>query len=234
MRLLCLSDMHGELRHYESPAHNAHVAVIAGDVTPATHAYYGGKPSGLSLQAHWFAQTFLPWVETLPVDHVVMTWGNHDHLGEHPELYRSLVPVGHKLRILVNESCVIDGVRFHGVPQTPRFYDWAFNEDDTAAGLGRFWKLVPTDTDVLISHGPPRGTVDWVGDARRGERVGSDTQEAWLKSENAPNLSVVICGHIHAAGGQHGWCGRTRVENVAIVNEAYRVVREPRVVEIAK
>ena len=48
MRLLCLSDMHGELRHYESPAHNAHVAVIAGDVTPATHAYYGGKPSGLS------------------------------------------------------------------------------------------------------------------------------------------------------------------------------------------
>lgn len=45
MRLLCLSDMHGELRHYESPAHNAHVAVIAGDVTPATHAYYGGMPS---------------------------------------------------------------------------------------------------------------------------------------------------------------------------------------------
>ena len=71
MRLLCLSDMHGELRHYESPAHNAHVAVIAGDVTPATHAYYGGKPSGLSLQAHWFAQTFLPWVETLPVEDVL-------------------------------------------------------------------------------------------------------------------------------------------------------------------
>ena len=234
MRLLCLSDMHGELRHYESPAHNAHVAVIAGDVTPASSQYYGGNPSGMFMQEQWFLRTFLPWIETLPVDHVVMTWGNHDHLGEHPEWYRSLVPVGHKLRILVNESCVIDGVRFHGVPQTPRFYDWAFNEDDTPEGLGRFWKLVPDDTDVLISHGPPRGTVDWVGDARRGERVGSATQEAWLKSEDAPNLSVVICGHIHAAGGHHGWCGRTRVENVAIVNEAYRVVREPRVVEIAK
>jgi Icc-related predicted phosphoesterase len=228
MRLLCLSDMHGQLRPYDAPQFTAHVAVIAGDVTPAQHRYYGGRPEGLLAQEQWFAHTFLPWVQMLPVEHVVMTWGNHDHLGEHPDRYRSLLPSN--VHVLVNESCVIDGMHFHGVPQTPRFHDWAFNEDDTDTALGRRWSQVPEGTDVLISHGPPRGSVDWVHD-RRSERVGSLTQAQWLQS-NPPNLpSMIVCGHLHSGGGHAGWCGDARILNVSIVDERYEVVRPPKVID---
>lgn len=223
MRLMCLSDIHGELRPYD--LHDAaDVAVIAGDVTPADRRYYGGVPSGLLQQEQWFRDRFLPWVQSLPVKHVVMTWGNHDHLGEHPNLYRAMLPPN--VHVLVNESCVIDGVRFYGVPQTPRFYDWAFNVDDTPEGLGRVWSQVDDHTDILLSHGPPFGVVDWV-DSRQGARVGSLTQSVWLKSESNNVPRLVICGHLHAAGGHEGYCGNVRVVNVSIVNDAYDVVREP-------
>lgn len=230
MRLLCLSDMHGELRPYDE-TYRADVAVIAGDVMPSATQYHGGHPYGLARQEAWFAHTFVPWVQTLPVDHVVMTWGNHDHLGEHPSRYRACLPSN--VHVLVNESCVIDGIHFHGVPHTPRFHDWAFNMDDTPEGLGRAWAAVPDDTDILVSHGPPRGVVDWIR-ARgiRGERAGSHTQANWLKSDATNRPFIVICGHLHAAGGHEGWCGDVRVLNVSIVNDDYRVVRNPKVLDV--
>jgi Icc-related predicted phosphoesterase len=229
MRLLCMSDLHGHLPVCDPKVFAADVAVIAGDIMPADREHHGGHVIGLMNQEQWFIHTFLPWAQSLPVKHVVMTWGNHDHLGEHPDRYRSVLP--ENVHVLVNESCEIDGVTFYGVPQTPRFFDWAFNEDDTPESLGRRWAEVPDQTHILISHGPPFGTVDWVND-RTGQRVGSHTQADWLKSEASNRPVMVLCGHIHGSGGQFGMCGDVKVANVGILSERYQVVRNPMLLDV--
>lgn len=230
MHILAMSDLHGHLPKIHTLP-SADVAVIAGDITPALTSYYGGNPAGRYNQLRWILDTFIPWVNTLPVSQVVLTWGNHDHIGEHPDLLtEAMWP--EQVHVLVNRSVTLDGVSFHGVPQTPRFHDWAFNEDDTDDALGRCWAQVPEGTDVLVSHGPPRGACDTI---RRGEYgLGSRTQSNWLHG-SAPNRPrIVVCGHIHGSGGKTGGCGSTKVYNVAVVNEAYQMIREPRMIVLEK
>lgn len=227
MKLLCMSDLHGQLP--TGPFPTADVAVIAGDITPALHSFYGGHPAGRMKQAEWIREVFLPWTQTLPVRDVVLTWGNHDHVGEH---MRTLLPLAgwpSHVHPLVNDAVMLDGVTFYGVPQTPRFYDWAFNEDDTDEALGRCWREVPDGTDVLVSHGPPYGVVDSI---RIGsEHLGSLTQRTWLCNPDATNRPrLVICGHIHGSGGRSGSCGNSYVHNVALVNEAYQLIRQPELI----
>lgn len=228
MTLLAMSDLHGELLD-PSTLPRADVAVIAGDITPVDHKYYGATMKGVLMQAQWIERTFIPWLATLPVAHVVLTWGNHDHIGEHPELLPdSLWPA--RMHMLVNQHVTIDGVMFYGVPQTPWFHDWAFNDDDTQASLGRRWAQVPDGTDVLVSHGPPYGVCDTA--SRGGPPLGSATQQAWLESEATNRPRLVICGHIHGSSGRSGMCGTSQVYNVALVNEDYRVVHAPRVLTV--
>lgn len=227
-RLLAFSDLHGHLCDVATlPA--ADIAVITGDITPATHDYYGGTASGRYKQSDWMLHTCMPWLETLPVHHVVLTWGNHDHVGEYPDLLPAMV-WPERLHMLVNRSVTIDGVSFHGVPQTPRFHDWAFNDDDTEDALGRRWAQIPDGTDVLLSHGPPYGVCDTIRPGAAA--LGSRTQTTWLQSEASNRPRVLICGHIHGSGGTAGRVGRTDVYNVALVNEQYRVVRSPRVITL--
>jgi len=218
VRLLAISDLHGILPEITQ---HGDVLVIAGDIVPATRYYHGNMPA----QAAWIKDTFVPWLRTVPVSHIVMTWGNHDWVADQsvPLLDDSIWP--DNVHVLVNRGVTIDGVHFYGVPQTPRFYDWAFNEDDTDNALGKRWAAVDEGTGVLVSHGPPRGACDWLINRTHGERAGSNTQEAWLKSDAINHPKIVICGHLHAAGGSTSHCGDSVVYNVAIADDGYRQVR---------
>lgn len=230
MIILAMSDLHGHCLDVSQMLH-ADVAVIAGDITPATQKYHGTHASGRYQQSQWILHTFIPWLDTVPVRQVVMTWGNHDHIGEYPDLLPASVWPSH-MHMLVNQRVTIDGVSFYGVPQTPRFRDWAFNEDDLPADHGRRWAQVPMGTDVLVSHGPPRGVCDTVAPPRRGvfsAGFGSRTQAEWLRSDTPNRPRMVICGHIHGSGGRSGSCGETLVYNVAVVNEEYALAHPPRV-----
>ena len=53
----------------------------------------------------------------------------------------------------------IENIKFYGSPWQPEFYNWAFN---LARGkvIREKWDLIPEDTDVLITHGPPLGHGD--------------------------------------------------------------------------
>jgi len=59
---------------------------------------------------------------------------------------------------LEDSSVTIEGYKIHGSPWTPEFCGWAFmleNEKD----MLKKWKMIPDDTDILITHGPPYGKV---------------------------------------------------------------------------
>jgi Icc-related predicted phosphoesterase len=203
----------------------ADVAVIAGDLVPATNYFHGSR--GWPRQVEWLRDQFVPWLNRLPVRHVVFTYGNHDWCADLKLIPDSIWPKN--VHPLVNSGITIEGVHFYGVPQTPRFFDWAFNEDDNEDSLGLRWRAVDPQTDVLISHGPPFGCVDAVGTLR----VGSVTLRRWLEySEEFPRPRYIICGHIHPGGGNEGIVGTTTVYNVAILNDQYNPVRSARVIEV--
>lgn len=231
MVLLGMADLHGHLLQLPRDV-TGDVAVIAGDIVPASMTFHAGTSDGILAQVAWIHDQFIPWLGTLPVSQVVLTWGNHDWCAD--QKGGSLIPDvwwPDNVHVLDNTAVTLDGITFYGVPQTPRFFDWAFNEDDTPESLGKRWDAVPVGTDVLVSHGPPRGSCDYVG-GRSGRRVGSLTQERWLKGEAPNRPQVIVCGHIHSGGGVVSHCGSTVVYGCSVVNEAYHPVRYATRIEV--
>lgn len=59
---------------------------------------------------------------------------------------------------LEDESIELEGIKFYGIPWTPRFVGGfqLFNDEQTRKVLDK----IPTDVNVLISHGPPHGILD--------------------------------------------------------------------------
>ena len=54
----------------------------------------------------------------------------------------------------------IDGIKIWGSPITPSFgYGWAFNKD-RGNDIAEVWNKIPTDSDIVITHGPIYGYRD--------------------------------------------------------------------------
>lgn len=234
--VMAMSDMHGHLPPPSTLLANkimGDIAVIAGDIVPATMTFHAGTKDGLINQVHWIRDVFIPWTQELPVDHVVVTPGNHDWFAD--QIDGSVIPDSwwpKNVSFLINAGITIEGINFYGIPQTPRFYDWAFNVEDTKEELGTYWKSVPIGTHVLVTHGPPDGACDTTFQGGKRRKCGSKTQRDWLESDAPNQPKVVICGHIHGSGGKSAQVKDTTVYNVSIVNEKYRPERLPRLITI--
>jgi Icc-related predicted phosphoesterase len=85
--------------------------------------------------------------------------------------------------------------------------------------LALHWKLILVNTDVLVTHGPPFGILDLIGD----EHVGCDQL---LKEVNKVKPKVHLFGHVHEVYG----CleGRdTKFINASILDDRYEVRNLP-------
>jgi len=206
IRIVCISDthtLHGRLQIPEGD-----VLVHAGDLSSR------GRKSEI--------QEFDRWLGTLPHRHKVVICGNHDFLFERePEVARGLIT---NAIYLQDSGVTIEGLQFWGSPWQPEFFDWAFNLE-RGEPLREKWALIPTDTDVLITHGPPMGILDRV---ERGERVGCEELTEALKRVR-PKLHVF--GHIHEAYGHLDRDG-TRFVNASSCNLDYAPVHAPIVVDL--
>ena len=127
--------------------------------------------------------------------------------------------------IYLNDSGIeIEGTKFWGSPIQPWFHDWAFNRV-RGEEIKRHWDLIPMDTDVLITHGPPFGLLDMCAN---GERVGcKDLLETIAK----------IRPRVHAFGHIHEKYGIARVDktifvNACCLNESYVPTHNPIDIEI--
>lgn len=191
MRIDCISDTHRK---------HAYLSMKGGDVLVCS----GDICSRGSLEE---AMDFINWFGAQPYTHKILVPGNHDWVFEHNP---SLMEAECRTRniILLNDSGItIDGVKFWGSPVQPWFYDWAFNRQ-RGADIKRHWDLIPQDTDVLITHGPPFGILDY---APRGGSVGChDLLAAIIKS----NVKLHVFGHIHEGRGS------SKVGDILYVNAA--------------
>jgi Icc-related predicted phosphoesterase len=208
MKIVCISDTHE--RHEQIALPDGDLLICAGDVTA------NGNLGSL--------ERFAKWIQRQPHEHKILIAGNHDYCFE-AEVGRSLMRrCAPDVHYLQDSGVVIDGLRVWGSPWQPRFYDWAFNLD-RGPQLAAKWALIPTDTDILITHGPPFGTLDRTP---RGDRAGCEALAARL---DELRVRLHVFGHIHDSYGVFE--GRDRISiNASICDERYVAANEPIVVTL--
>lgn len=142
-------------------------------------------------------EDFVEWYEDLKFKNKLLIAGNHDFMFEDnpEEALRILESKGKSITYLNDSGVEIDGIKFWGSPVTPRFFDWAFNRD---ADIQNHWNMIPHDTNVLITHGPPYGILDFT--LRDRKPVGCHYLRKRLF--DLRDLKVHSFGHIHEAFGQ--------------------------------
>lgn len=154
LRLVIVSDTHEQ--HAGVVVPDGDVFIHAGDFT------YNGDLKAIA--------AFGGWLAALPHRHKLVIAGNHDFAFEHvpAPARKALGSDKNGVRYLQDSGVTIDGVSFWGSPWQPWFMDWAFNLP-RGPKIAAEWAKIPEQTDVLITHGPPMGILDYVP---RGEHVG--------------------------------------------------------------
>jgi Icc-related predicted phosphoesterase len=128
---------------------------------------------------------------------------------------------------LEDSGVEIEGVRFWGSPWTPTFMDWAFMLE-RGEPLHQKWQLIPEDTDVLVTHGPPHKIGDEVNLGFKCRNVSCvDLLDRVLKLP----LKAHAFGHIHEGYGEYPWEDK-RMINASTCTARYEPRNAPIVVEI--
>src|SRR5512145_338484 len=143
MRLVAVADTH--TFEQELPrVPDGDVFVHAGDLLRC------GSLDELTQVAQWFRR--------LPHAHKLVIAGNHDWcFARHRAA--ALGALGPDVIYLQDSGTELFGLRFWGSPWQPEFCAWAFNLPRGRA-LAEKWSLIPRNTDVLVTHGPPSGFGD--------------------------------------------------------------------------
>lgn len=188
-----------------SDTHNALPGLLpAGDIL-----IHAGDLSQYGTFAEVQAQ--LAWLDKQPHPHKVVIAGNHDllldttfvaahpdrELGRYPGRRRSDLDWG-GVKYLEHQSAELwiqdkaRSVRVFGSPWTPACGSGAFQYSTTEAARAKWENAVPAGTDLVVTHGPPKGHLD-----DGGKGCGVLLAELWRARPKA-----VVCGHIHAGRGQ--------------------------------
>ncbi|DAZ98090.1 TPA: hypothetical protein N0F65_005252, partial [Lagenidium giganteum] len=192
LRFVCISDTHSKHRNVQVPAGD--VLLHCGDFTQKG--------------THEEVRDFNDWLGTLPHKHKLVIAGNHDLSLDPTEwenkwrggpsqdafIARSLLT---NCTYVENRSVIIDGIKVFGSPMTPPIpgRTMAFNVNRGFAAQ-QHWSKIPSDVDVLMTHGPPNGVLD---KTVTGLRVGEESLLKEIISRCRPKFHVF--GHIHEAYG---------------------------------
>ena len=178
-RMLHISDTHCHHNGLELQLDNVETIMHTGDAT-------NSRAPTINLM-EW--EKFIEWYASLPVKNKIYVPGNHDAACHH---YRSFIKdscAAADVHYLDKTAVEINGIVFYGDPTTPTFGSWYFMAERHK--INRHWKMIPEETQVLLTHGPRKGFLDltdhgYVGDKSLGKRI-----------DALPNLLLHCFGHIH-------------------------------------
>ncbi len=205
MRLIVISDTHGLHDRLEVP--EGDVLIHAGDLTSHGELHE--------------VRAFDAFLARLDHRYKLVIAGNHDFCFERrPAAARALLR--HAV-YLEDEAALVEDVRFYGSPWQPWFYDWAFNLE-RGAEIRAKWDLIPGDTEVLITHGPPLGHGDVTA---RGDSAGCADL---LERIRQVRPRFHLFGHIHEGYGTSS-DGTTTYVNASTCDLRYRPVNPPVVLD---
>lgn len=206
MKIVLIADTHGLHNKLNIP--DGELLIHAGDFT-RINTY-----EDIKIIDNWFG--------SLPHKHKILIAGNHD-------MY--LEAVGKKgkdlfknVTYLLDEEIIIENVKLYGSPWQPEFMNWGFNLPRGQA-LKEKWNLIPLDTDILITHGPPYEILDYT------IRDGPVGCEELYKAVKRVKPKVHVFGHIHESYGIEKKDGITFV-NASMCSFNYNNVNSPIVIDI--
>lgn len=197
MKILHISDTHGcHRRLHDLP--QADIIVHSGDFT-----MNGSEQEALD---------FMNWFCDLPYPQKIFICGNHDEC-----LYGATIDgLDGNVHYLCNSGIEIEGLKFYGVPM--------FMGDCITDRQTRHYANIPDDTDILITHTPPFGILDFDDNINYGS-------EELLSRISVVRPRLNLFGHIHARHGIKVFNGIT-FSNGAIMNADYSNLEKPNFIEI--
>ncbi|KAF2009167.1 Metallo-dependent phosphatase [Aaosphaeria arxii CBS 175.79] len=211
-RIVCISDTHNQTPKLPK----GDVLIHAGDLTNQ------GSYSELKKTINW--------IEKTDFEAKIVIAGNHDItldpslFAQHGTLWRWPAPQDpHECRKLLTGSSSITYLenqaatvhlrspqgprtcfKVFGSPCTPKMKNhWAFQY--AAEDAPKIWDAIPLDTDIVITHTPPKGHVD---KAEEDDRSGC---AALTQALHRVRPMMSVCGHIHGGRGVERvrWGSRT-------------------------
>lgn len=208
-----ISDTHN--KHHEIEIPDADIIIHSGDST--------GRGTTDEIEE------FCEWYGKLPHQHKILIAGNHDWGFQKDREKHEKICEDNGIIYLQDSGTEIDGIKIWGSPQSPEFCDWAFNcwrtermkELDIHGHdyefIGDFWKLIPEDTQILITHGPPYEILD-----KCPRSVGC---EELLKRIQEVKPHFHIFGHIHEGRGKMR-VDKTTFINASSLDGGYNPIKE--------
>jgi len=172
-------------------------------------------------------ENFAKWYDKIDnYDTKAFICGNHDFgFEDDNEKVKGLL-TGYKTIEYLQDELLMVGedydtmIKIWGSPWQPEFHNWAFNLP-RGEKLKEKWDMIPTDVDILITHGPPLGKLDYIPY----DSVNVGCEELLLKvQEIKPKIHVF--GHIHEGYG-YVFDGNTHYINAAVLNGRYEYRNKP-------
>jgi Icc-related predicted phosphoesterase len=200
MKIWFISDTH--TRHADLVVPHADVVIHCGDEANVR------KPWQNKLQS----AAFLDWFVKLDIATKIFVPGNHS-----TAIADGLIkPVDYpSVRFLIHEAMELHGLRLFGSPYTPEFFDWAYMKDREE--LEHYWAEIPAETDILLTHGPPKGIRDVTRHWRSKEpiHVGSKKLTRHVTERIKPRIHAF--GHLHDEAGIENFGAETR-DGIQFIN----------------
>jgi Icc-related predicted phosphoesterase len=162
---------------------------------------------------------FIDWFNGLAIRYKVFVAGNHDFFMEKTPSSFIRANLNTNTFYLNDDGIIIEGIQIWGSPIQPWFFDWAFNRQ-RGEEIKKHWDLIPMDTDILITHGPPFGILD---KTKHGQHVGC---EELLSCVERIKPKVHVFGHIHEGYGMKE-TSTTAFMNASVLDVNYRLVNKP-------
>lgn len=168
---------------------------------------------------------FLNWFEDCAAKYKILISGNHEFWDEqYPD--KMLKECSTRGITYLNDSgSPVGGLKIWGSPITPFFNNFAFNRLRGAA-IKVHWDLIPSETQILITHGPPWGIGDIVKERYGVKRVGC--KDLANKITELKDLKLHCFGHIHSGQGKYtdNINGVTYI-NASQLDEEYKIAYAP-------
>lgn len=206
MKIVAISDVHTKWKNLIIP--ECDVLISTGD-----YSYHGEKH---------IVEGFHEWLNKQPAKHVISVQGNHETWVEKnfEEAKAAAIKACPRVHFVQEELIEIEGIKIWCSAWTPWFHAWAWNAR-RGEEIKKHWDLIPTDIDILATHGPPYGILDAVyftDGVTIKERVGC--QDLMKRIGELTKMKVHIFGHIHGSHGSKSFDNKMYF-NASICDEIY-------------
>ena len=215
-KITCISDTHTKHNKLDGFLPGGDILICAGDIT--NRGYFTE------------IENFATWYDKIDnYDHKIFIAGNHDFGFQDDLLKVKGILTGYKNIDYLQDNFMFlgegeveydDMLKIWGTPWQPEFHNWAFNLP-RGEKLKEKWDMIPAGTDILITHGPAFGKLDYV--PYNGINVGC---EELLKRIEEIKPKIHVCGHIHSGRGVVFSEGTLYV-NAAVLNDRYEFRYKP-------